>query len=175
MSRSIRFALLSITGLAVVVASTMTTAVAAPDGAQAALTAVSGTGSGLVLIAPTVADQGTFAVEVTVDIHDASPNMAYTVSRAVDLNPDGVCTLASGWLTNGPLTTSPARTGAAHFEVHRGAPFVSGVRFDAEFRVCNCRTSLTCGSGFSGVVARRASGLPDHREGDGSCSSPPIL
>ena len=110
-------------------------AVAEPDGAQAALTAVSGTGSGQVLIAPTAEDQGTFAVEVTVNVHDASPNMTYTVSRAVDLNPDGVCTLASGWLINGPLDTSSAGAGAAHFEVHRGAPFVSGVRFDAEFRV----------------------------------------
>jgi hypothetical protein len=110
-------------------------AVAEPDGAQAALTAVSGTGSGLVLIAPTAEDQGTFAVEVTVNVHDASPNMTYIVSRAVDLNPDGVCTLASGWLINGPLDTSSAGAGAAHFEVHRGAPFVSGVRFDAQFRV----------------------------------------
>src|SRR5215813_5882900 len=112
-----------------------TVASAAPDGAQAVLTAVSGSGSGLVLITPTAQDQGTFAVEVAVNIHDASPNMEYTVSRAVDLNPDGVCTLASGWLVNGPLTTSPAGAGAAHFEVHRGAPFVSGARFDVEFRV----------------------------------------
>lgn len=112
-----------------------TAANAAPDGAQAVLTAVSGSGSGLVLIAPTAQDQGTFAVEVAVNIHDASPNTVYTVSRAVDLNPDGVCTLASGWLVNGPLTTSAAGAGAAHFEVHRGAPFVSGTRFDVEFRV----------------------------------------
>jgi hypothetical protein len=112
-----------------------TAASATPDGAQAILTAVSGSGSGLALIAPTAEDQGTFAVEVTVNIHDASPNMVYTVSRAVDLNPDGVCTLASGWLVNGPLNTSPAGAGAAHFEVHRGAPFVSGIRFDVEFRV----------------------------------------
>lgn len=112
-----------------------TTAAASPDGAQAALTAVSGSGSGLVLIAPTAEDHGTFAVEVTVNIHDASPNMTYIVSRAVDLTPDGVCTLASGWLVNGPLDTSNAGAGAAHFEVHRGAPFVSGTRFDVEFRV----------------------------------------
>jgi hypothetical protein len=135
MSRSTRLALLAITGLVVSVVSSLTTAAAEPDGAQATLTAVSGTGSGLVLIAPTAEDQGTFAVEVTVNVHDALPNMAYIVSRAVDLNPDGVCTLASGWLTNGPLNTSSAGAGAAHFEVHRGAPFVSGVRFDAEFRV----------------------------------------
>jgi hypothetical protein len=112
-----------------------TTASASPDGAQAALTAVSGTGSGLVLIAPTAKDHGTFAVEVTVNIHGASPDMSYEVSRAVDLSPDGVYTLASGWLDNGPLTTSLGGAGAAHFEVQRGAPFTSGTRFDVEFRV----------------------------------------
>ena len=112
-----------------------TAATASPDGAQAALTAVSGTGSGLVLIAPTAEDHGTFAVEVTVNIHDASPNMTYTVSRAVDLTPDGICTLASGWLVSGPLSTSSGGAGAAHFVGHRGAPFVSGTRFDVEFRV----------------------------------------
>jgi hypothetical protein len=112
-----------------------TAAVAGPDGAQAALTAVSGSGAGIVLIAPTSEDQGTFAVEVTVNVHDASPGTTFTVSRAVDLNPDGVCTLASGWLISGPLTTSAGGAGAAHFEVHRGAPFVSGTRFDVQFRV----------------------------------------
>jgi hypothetical protein len=112
-----------------------TAASASPAGAQAVLTAVSGSGSGRVTIAPTAEDQGTFAVEVTANIHDASPDMIYTVSRAVDLNPDGVCTLASGWLVNGSLETSSAGAGAAHFEVHRGVPFVSGTQFDVEFRV----------------------------------------
>ena len=42
--------------------------------------------------------------------------------------------LASGWLVNGPLSTSPAGAGAAHFEVHRGAPFVSGTRLDVAKR-----------------------------------------
>ena len=135
MPRSIRLALLAIAGLILSVVSNLPAAAAAPTGAHTALTAVSGAGSGLVLIAPTAEDQGTFAVQITVNVHDASPNMAYTVSRAVDLNPDGVCTLASGWLTNGPLDTSSAGAGAAHFEVHRGAPFVSGVRFDVQFRV----------------------------------------
>jgi hypothetical protein len=135
MSRSTRLALLAIAGLVLFAGQSLTAAGAEPAGAQATLTAVSGTGSGLVLIAPTAEDQGTFAVEVTVNVHGASPNMTYTVSRAVDLNPDGVCTLATGWLTNGPLDTSSAGAGAAHFEVHRGAPFVSGVRFDVEFRV----------------------------------------
>jgi hypothetical protein len=133
--RSTRLALFTFAGVVLSLVLGLTAAGAEPTGAQAALTAVSGTGSGMVLIAPTAEDHGTFAVQITVNVHDASPNMTYIVSRAVDLNPDGVCTLASGWLTNGPLDTSAAGAGAAHFEVHRGAPFVSGVRFDVEFRV----------------------------------------
>src|SRR6266567_2855041 len=135
MRRSTRLSVLMLVALALSLVPSLTVATADPDSAQATLAAVSGTGSGLALIAPTAEDQGTFAVEVTVSVHDASPNMIYSVSRAVDLSPDGVCTLASGWLTNGPLYTSPAGAGAAHFEVHRGTPFVSGTRFDAEFRV----------------------------------------
>jgi hypothetical protein len=34
----------------------------------------------------------------------------------------------------GDLTTSAGGASAARFEVHRGAPFLSGVRFDAVFR-----------------------------------------
>jgi hypothetical protein len=135
MSRLIRLALFTIAGIVLCLVLGLTAAGAEPTGAQAALTAASGAGSGMVLIAPTAEDHGTFAVQITVNVHDASPNMTYLVSRAVDLNPDGVCTLASGWLTNGPLETSSGGAGAAHFEVQRGAPFVSGVRFDVEFRV----------------------------------------
>lgn len=53
----------------------------------------------------------------------------------MDLIPDGTCTLASGWLPTGALDTSAGGAGAAHFELHRGAPFVSGIRFDVEFRL----------------------------------------
>jgi hypothetical protein len=98
------------------------------------LTAVTGQGTGHVLVAPTAEDQGSFAVQVEVNIHGATPNTTFAVARAVDLNPNGVCTEASGWLPLGDLTTSPGGAGAAHFEVHRGAPFLSGVRFDAIFR-----------------------------------------
>ena len=56
------------------------------------------------------------------------------MARAVDLDSDGICTMASGWLPLGDLTTSAGGAGAAHFEVHRGALFVSGVRFDVAFR-----------------------------------------
>jgi hypothetical protein len=107
-------------------------AAAEPAGAQAALTAVSGTGSGLVLIAPTAEDQGTFAVQITVNVRDASPNMAYTVSRAADLNPDGVCTLASGWLVNGGASWRPLRVWRP---VRRGVPGPRQRRVGAPERV----------------------------------------
>jgi hypothetical protein len=111
-----------------------TAAVANPTGAQAAITAVSGTGSGQVLIAPSAKDHGTFAVEVTINVHGAS-GTEYAVTRAVDLIPDGTCTLASGWLPTGMLDTSTGGAGAEHVELHRGAPFVSGTRFDVVFRL----------------------------------------
>jgi hypothetical protein len=101
---------------------------------RSGLFAVSGQGQGQVLVAPTSADQGTFAVEVTINIHDVGPGVTFAVARAVGRNPDGICTMASGWLPLGDLTTSAGGAGAAHFEVHRGAPFVSGVHFDAVFR-----------------------------------------
>jgi hypothetical protein len=111
-----------------------TGAAQAEPGLHSTLTAVTGQGTGYVLVAPTSEDQGTFAVQVEANIHDTAPNVTFAVARAVDLNPDGICTMASGWLPLGDLTTSAGGAGAAHFEVHRGAPFVSGVRFDAVFR-----------------------------------------
>ena len=123
--------LTTLTAFAAVVA---TGAAQAQPGLHSTLTAVTGQGTGHVLVAPTSEDQGTFAVQVEVNIHGATPNTTFAVARAVDLNPDGVCTEASGWLPLGDLTTSPGGAGAAHFEVHRGAPFLSGVRFDAVFR-----------------------------------------
>jgi len=75
-------------------------AAAQPDGAQAVLTAVSGTGTGSVLIAPTAQDHGTFAVEVTVDIHDAAPSTTYTVGRAVDSSQtESAPSPPDGWST----------------------------------------------------------------------------
>jgi hypothetical protein len=106
----------------------------AAPGLHGTLSAVTGQGTGHVLVAPTAEDHGTFAVQVEVNIHDAAPGVTFALARAVDLNPDGVCTMASGWLPLGDLTTSAGGAGAAHFEVHRGAPFLSGVRFDAVFR-----------------------------------------
>ena len=122
-------------GVATAIAALVVAGVAQADpGLHSTLTAVTGQGTGHVLVAPTAEDQGTFAVQVTVNIQGATPNTTFAVARAVDLNPDGICTEATGWLPLGDLTTSPGGAGAAHFEVHRGAPFLSGVRFDAVFR-----------------------------------------
>ena len=122
-------------GVATAIAALVVTGVAQADpGLQSTLTAVTGQGAGHVLVAPSSEDQGTFAVQVEANIHGAAPNVTFALARAVDLNPDGICTMASGWLPLGDLTTSPGGAGAAHFEVHRGAPFLSGVRFDAVFR-----------------------------------------
>lgn len=100
-------------------------AVADPTGAQATLT---GTGSGRVLIAPTAKLHGSFAVQVTVNVHGASPDTTYTVTRYPDTVADGVCTGQVRRVT-GPLTTSPGGAGAAHFYLEPPG-FISGTSFD---------------------------------------------
>src|SRR5215471_8196164 len=106
----------------------------AEPGLHSDLTTISGQGSGHVEVSPTGKDKPFFAVEVQVNVKDMLPDSTFTVQRTLDFTPDGVCT-GTTWLTNGPITTSDNGAGAQHFEVERGAPFVSGVRFDVEFRV----------------------------------------
>jgi hypothetical protein len=125
--------LAAIAGAAVLVAALGPVALAEP-GTQSALTAISGQGSGHVLVSPTARDRPTFDVQVEVNVRDMLPSSTFTVQRRVDLVPDGVCT-STTWLTNGPITTSTGGAGAQHFEVERGAPFVTGVSFDVQFRV----------------------------------------
>jgi hypothetical protein len=117
-------------------------ALAAPTSVHAALTPVSGTGSGQVLIAPTAEDHGTFAAQITINVRGALPDATYNVTRAVDLKPDGKCTLDSGWLPTATLDTSASGAGAVHFEVHRGTPFLSGARFDVQFRLLSNGSEL---------------------------------
>jgi hypothetical protein len=100
-------------------------AVADPTGAQATLT---GTGSGRVLIAPTAKLHGSFAVQVTVNVHRAIPDTTYTVTRYPDLDANGICTGQVPRIT-GPLTTSHGGAGAAHFYLEPPG-FVSGTSFD---------------------------------------------
>jgi hypothetical protein len=73
------------------------------------------------------------------NVHDTTPNAAFTVLRRVDLNPDGVCT-GTTWLTlplpnQQALTTSSGGAGALHFEISRGAPFLDGTSFDVQWRL----------------------------------------
>ena len=97
------------------------------------LIAISGQGAGRVVVSPTSQDQGTFAAEITVNIHDTAPNTTFSIIRAPDLNPDGFCT--GSYIPFGEsLTTSVGGSGATHFHFERGAPLLSGVRFDVAFR-----------------------------------------
>jgi len=119
--------------LLVVFTVTASAAQADPTGAHGQITALSGSGIGLVTVAPTAQDHGTFHVQGTIDVRDTSPSMTFTITRSVDLNPDGVCTRNIGPLPTGSLTTSPGGAGEFHFEVQRGAPFTSGTQFDVVF------------------------------------------
>ncbi len=120
----------SITGMALL--SFPTAAAAEPTGAQASLT---GAGSGQVLIAPYAKLHGRFAAAVTINVHGASPDTTYTVTRYPDLNPDGDCTRDLGPRPTGALETSAGGAGAAHFDLQlpTGTPFVSGTSFDVEW------------------------------------------
>jgi hypothetical protein len=112
--------------------------------AQSELIATTGQGAGRAIVAPTAQDQGTFAAEITVNIHAAAPNTTFSVWRTPDLVADGNCT--------GPLlpfgqsfTTSAGGAGETHFLFERSAPFVSGVKFDVAFRVIGSDGSVLQG------------------------------
>src|SRR5436190_16881164 len=114
------------------------------------LVAVLGTGTGAVNATPTAEDQGTFHVQGEVHIRDAAPNTTYLVQRAPDLNvADPSCT--GPWKSfpipnAGPiltLTTSPAGSGAAHFELGVGGAFTSGTPFNVRFRVIDNEANPT--------------------------------
>jgi hypothetical protein len=132
-----------------VAAAALATGALADPGTHSRLTAIAGQGAGMVKAAPTahdVAGPETFDVQGTVNVHDATPNTAFTVLRRVDLNPNGVCTGAM-WLTLPPpneqaLTTSNGGAGALHFQISRGAPFVDGVRFDVQWRLVGSEGSI---------------------------------
>ena len=87
---------------------------AGPTGAMSALTAVTGQGTGLVIVSPTSAGKGDFDARVKVNIHDAAPNTTFTVTRAVDA-ADGVCT-STDFVPVAMLTTSAGGAGAVEFE-----------------------------------------------------------
>jgi hypothetical protein len=81
-----------------------------------------------VLIAPTAKLHGSFAVQITVNVHRGGPDTTYTVTRYPDLVADGVCTGKDRRVT-GPLTTLHGGAGAAHFYLEPPG-FISGTSFD---------------------------------------------
>lgn len=86
-----------------------------PTGAQSKLTAVTGQGTGRVIVSPTSAGQGIFDAQVKVNIHNAAPNTTFTITRAVDSPADGSCT-STDFVTVATLTTSAGGAGAVEFE-----------------------------------------------------------
>ena len=117
------------------------------------LTAVSGTGTGIVNVTATAQPvAGTpagfgFSVEGEVTVHDAPPNTTFLVQRKPDLNVNGICEgpafITVPFPRPGPLvtlTTSEDGAGAAHFSVQfptelNGSPFPDGTTFDVMFRL----------------------------------------
>ena len=130
--------------VATALAGAVATGAQGEPGTHSRLTPLVGQGAGIVEVAPTahdVAGPGTFDVQGTVNIHDASTETGFIVLRRVDRDPDGACT-GTMWLrlpgsspTEPDFTTSAGGAGALHFEITRGAPFVDGVRFDVEWRL----------------------------------------
>lgn len=113
-----------------------------PARGQSELTAIAGEGMGQVIVSPTSQDQGTFAADITVSIHDAQPNTTFSVRRAPDLLPNGVCTGTTYIPFGVSFTTSEGGAGAVHFHFERGAPFVSGVQFDVIFQLVGSDGSI---------------------------------
>ena len=134
---------LSAAAMAALLAAGFVAFAQADRGTQSELTAISGEGAGHVLVTPTAQnkDSFTFAMLLEVNVRDMLPNSTFTVERAIDFIPDGVCTGTTS-LTNGPITTSEGGAGAAHFSLAKGAPFLEGVRFDVVFRVIGNGTEL---------------------------------
>jgi hypothetical protein len=110
------------------------TALADPTGAQSQLTAVTGIGTGKVVISPTSADQGTFNARVMVNVYDAAPDTTFAVTRGGgDGVPDGICNgTVFGQVAT--LTTSPGGAGAVEFERSVNTT-PSGSRFDLMLRL----------------------------------------
>jgi hypothetical protein len=108
--------------------------------AHSELTAIVGEGSGQVVVSPVPGGDGSFDAEITVNIHGAAPNTTFSIVRAPDFVPDGVCT--GSFVPFGEtLTTSAGGSGATHFSFHRDG-FAAGVQFDVVFRALGSDGSI---------------------------------
>ena len=89
---------------------------ACPTGAMSALTAVTGHGTGLVIVSPTSAGQGDFDARVKVNIHDAAPNTTFSVTRAITAPHSGCANFLTPFDEVATLTSSAGGAGAVEFE-----------------------------------------------------------
>ena len=128
------------------------------------LTAVRGTGSGIVNVTPTAAVDGSFSAQITVNVHGAPPNTTFYVQRAPEIGrangADGICQRAAGLPPWGPpapnfvtfpmpaagplvtLQTSAGGSGATHIDF-AAATIGDGTVFDVMFRLVDDLTSPT--------------------------------
>jgi len=128
------------------------------------LTAVVGTGSGIVNVTPTAAADGSFSAQINVNVHGAPPNTTFFVQRAPEIgrpnSADGVCQRAAGAAPWGPpapnfvtfplpstgplvvLQTSAGGSGSVHINFE--APTIlDGTQFDVMFRLVDNLTTPT--------------------------------
>jgi hypothetical protein len=130
-----------IRGLAVGLFAACATMVAAPaaeadpTGDMSALTAVTGHGTGMVIVSPTSAGQGDFDARVKVNIHDTAPNTTFSVTRAIAAPHSGCANFLTPFDEVATLTTSAGGAGAVEFE--RGMRHGPGMTmsFDLMLRV----------------------------------------
>ncbi|HEX9234766.1 MAG TPA: hypothetical protein VF972_00635 [Actinomycetota bacterium] len=101
--------------------------------ATSKLTAVSGSGTGNLAVATTAEDHGTLAAQIDATVQGTSPNITFSVQRALDLTPNGTCDSLGAYEEQGTLTTSNGGAGAVHIERHTFAP--SGLTFDVKFQL----------------------------------------
>ena len=128
------------------------------------LTAVIGSGSGIVNVTPTGAVDGSFSAQINVAVHGALPNTTFYVQRAPEIgrpnSADGICQRAAGGFPWGPpapnfvtfplpaagplvtLQTSAGGSGSVHIDF--GAlTILDGTAFDVMFRLVDDLTSPT--------------------------------
>jgi hypothetical protein len=86
-----------------------------PTGAMSALTAVTGHGTGMVIVSPTGAGKGSFVAQVKVNIHGAAPNTTFSITRALAF-PNTGCANHTPFAEVATLTTSAGGAGAVEFE-----------------------------------------------------------
>jgi hypothetical protein len=128
------------------------------------LTAVLGTGSGIVNVTPTAAVDGSFSAQINVNVHNAPPNTTFYVQRAPEIgrpnNADGTCQRAAGLPPWGPptpnfvtfplpaagplVTLQTSEGGAGEVHLDFAAPTIpDGTQFDVMFRLTDSLTSPT--------------------------------